>query len=94
MTFTLTWQGLILMKAVYSVSVQLIGPAWREVAAPGVWAQRDAPPCVHTYLSGHWQTGHEVWDDLFLVLPADGPAGDYRLANSMYKLATGERLRT
>jgi hypothetical protein len=55
-------------------------------------AARDLPPVDGTFPTSQWQAGDLVRDPHQLTLPADIPAGSYRLITGMYNITTGERL--
>jgi len=88
---TLHWQCRATTAQDYTVSVQLLGPTNPATGGP-LWAQADAQPGGGTYPTGRWQPGETVLDSYTLTVPADAPAGDYRLVAGMYLLATLERL--
>lgn len=69
---TLFWQATQAQSADYTVFVQLLNPAGQLVAG------HDAPP------TSAWTAGAVVADVHRLVLPADLPAGQYRLVAGMY----------
>jgi hypothetical protein len=57
-------------------------------------AQHDGPPNGGYTPTSTWSPGEEVSDRHGLALPADLPAGEYRLITGLYHPLTGERLST
>ncbi len=55
-------------------------------------AARDLPPVNGTFPTTEWQAGDLVRDPHALALPADLPAGSYRLVAGLYDPASGARL--
>ncbi|HEU5085980.1 MAG TPA: phospholipid carrier-dependent glycosyltransferase, partial [Roseiflexaceae bacterium] len=51
-------------------------------------AQRDLPPLEGSRPTSSWQAGELLRDDQDLPIPADTPAGRYRLVVGMYDAAT------
>jgi hypothetical protein len=82
----LVWRSHALIKADYTVFVQLIGPDGK------VWAQQDNYPQQNRFPTGRWLPEEAVVDRYTLSVPADAPPGDYRLLAGMYDWRTGERL--
>jgi len=85
LTVRLVWQALAPPDTSEKVFVHLIGPDGALVA------QSDAVP-AQGYGTEQWIEGEIVADEHTLALPADLPAGTYRLRAGMYDPATGERL--
>ena len=55
-------------------------------------AQGDGPPLLGDYPTRVWSSGELVVDPHVVALPADLPAGQYRLLVGMYDLETLARL--
>ena len=55
-------------------------------------AQEDTTPCRGTCPSRGWRLGEVLLDEAGVLMPADAPPGDYRLAVGWYDAATGTRL--
>lgn len=83
---TLFWQPLSPLADNYTVFVHLRNPNGATVA------QSDRQPLDGAYPTARWQPGETVIDPLTLPLPANLPAGSYRLFTGMYRLDTLERL--
>ena len=62
--------------------VHLLGPA-RADGSP-LWAQADSEPCGGGLPTGKWRAGDVVRDTVTLTIPADAPAGEYRLMTGFY----------
>jgi 4-amino-4-deoxy-L-arabinose transferase-like glycosyltransferase len=77
----LSWQVRAPPPADYMLFAHLIGPDGRRVA------QVDLP-----YPTSRWRVGHYATTDLPLALPADAPAGTYRLVIGLYDPSNGQRL--
>lgn len=77
LTVTLTWDVLARPSADYQVFVHLDGP--NETAAFG-----DGPPVNGSYPTDMWARGEHIVDPHVVQLPADLPAGAYRLVAGMY----------
>ena len=77
----LAWQVRAPPPADYMLFAHLIGPDGRRVA------QVDLP-----YQTSSWRAGHYSTTDLPLTLPADVPAGTYRLVIGLYDPSNGQRL--
>jgi mannosyltransferase len=82
----LTWQAEATPERNYTVFVQLLDEANR------VLAQHDGQPGDGSLITTTWAPGEYVRDEHRLALPADLPAGDYRLIMGMYLPDSGERL--
>ena len=76
-----SWQVRAPPPADYMLFAHLIGPDGRRVA------QVDLP-----YPTSGWRAGHYATTDLPLALPADAPAGTYRLVIGLYDPSNGQRL--
>jgi hypothetical protein len=61
-------------------------------AAGAVRAASDVPPVNGAFPTGLWRQGDLVRDPHEVMLPADLPAGEYRLVAGIYDPASGERL--
>jgi hypothetical protein len=77
----LSWQVRASPPADYMLFAHLIGPDGRRVA------QVDLP-----YSTSNWRAGRYATTDLPIALPADAPAGSYRLAIGLYDPSNGQRL--
>jgi hypothetical protein len=82
----LTWQAEATPERNYTVFVQLLDGANR------VLAQHDGQPGDGLLITTTWAPGEYVRDQHRLALPADLPAGDYRLIVGMYLADGGQRL--
>ncbi|MCX7707613.1 MAG: glycosyltransferase family 39 protein [Anaerolineae bacterium] len=58
-----------------------------------VWSQADAYPGAGLALTPSWRRGEVIVDEHRFDLPADLPAGSYRIRLGFYDEPTGERLR-
>jgi 4-amino-4-deoxy-L-arabinose transferase-like glycosyltransferase len=65
----------------YTLFAHLIGPDGRR------YTQADLP-----YPTSQWRPGHPISTDLPLLIPADAPAGAYRLVIGLYDPASNQRL--
>jgi hypothetical protein len=83
---TLFWQALAATDQDYTVFIHLIGKEGH------VWGQGDSPPADGFYLTTEWAGGEIVRDQHSMAIPAEAPAGEYRLDVGMYLVSTGERL--
>jgi hypothetical protein len=82
----LYWRAVAKPPLDYTVFVHVLDESGQNVAG------RDTMPRDDTFPTSGWPVGEAI-DDLHRVpLPADLPAGVYRLALGMYRLQTGERL--
>lgn len=85
-TATVRWQTLTPPAQDYTGFVHLLDAEGRLVA------QRDQPP-RNGFLPTHlWRPGFALDDAYALTVPAELPAGSYRLVGGMYDLASGARL--
>jgi hypothetical protein len=71
----------------YTIFVHVEGPEGR------VWAQSDAVPQGGAAPTTTWVTGQAIVDTHTLALPADAPAGTYRVFVGLYDAARGPRAR-
>lgn len=85
-SITLTWKPARALDAAFTIFVHLIGPDGQLVA------QRDQPPLQGFYPSDRWLPNHSFEDIVTLEVPADAPAGAYRLSIGLYDPMTGQRL--
>ena len=85
-TLTLHWQARAVPSADYQVFVHLLD------TGPEPVAQGDGPPLLGDYPTSVWAPGEVIIDPHVVVLPADLPAGQYRLLVGMYNLETLVRL--
>jgi hypothetical protein len=85
-TVTLTWRPAAALDAAYTGFVHLLAPDGQLIA------QHDQPPQQGFYPSDRWLAGYTFQDKFVLTLPADAPAGEYRLVIGWYDPATGQRL--
>jgi len=85
-TLTLHWEARGVPSADYQVFVHLVG------AGPEPVAQGDGPPLMGDYPTRVWSPGERIVDPHVVALPADLPAGQYRLLVGMYALETLARL--
>lgn len=83
---TLFWQPLTAIAADYTTFLHL------RTADGVTLAQRDSRPLDGAYPTSQWQPGETVIDPLTMALPADLPAGSYRLYVGLYRLDTLARL--
>jgi hypothetical protein len=77
----LAWEVRDIPSADYVLFAHLLGPDGRR------YAQVDLP-----YPTSGWRPGRYVTTDLPIAIPADAPAGAYRLAIGLYDPASGPRL--
>ncbi len=82
---TLYWQAAAPIERQYTVFVHLIGADQQR------YAQDDGPPLNGLQPMIYWQQGETLPDRRNLILPADLPAGRYRLEVGLYS-EDGERL--
>ncbi len=80
------WMPLRIPRADYNLFLQLL------TADGTLVAQHDGPPNGGYTPTSHWPPGEEVLDHQGLALPADLPAGEYRLIAGLYHPITGDRL--
>jgi 4-amino-4-deoxy-L-arabinose transferase-like glycosyltransferase len=85
-TLTLHWEARAVPSTDYQVFVHLVG------AGPEPVAQGDGPPLMGDYPTRVWAPGEITVDPHVVALPADLPAGQYRLLVGMYDLETLTRL--
>jgi hypothetical protein len=83
---TLVWRAEQEMESSYRVFVHLRGPAGDVVV------QSDGEPANWTRPTTGWLPGEIIVDGRRLALPAELPAGDYRLVAGLYDPQSGERL--
>ena len=83
---TLHWRALQPPAQDYAVFVHLLDAEGRIVA------QHDGQPQGGAYPTSVWDTGEVIVDEHVLDLPADLPAGDYRLRMGWYLPGSGDRL--
>lgn len=80
------WQPLQIFGQDYKIFVHLVD------AAGNVLAQFDGYPHEGAYPTSQWVPGEVIADSYPLAVPADAPAGPYRLFVGLYDEATLERL--
>ncbi len=83
---TLFWQARETAPAAYTVFVHVLDADGQLVA------QSDAMPLGGQYTTDEWQPGDQIGDRHDIVLPADLPAGEYRVQVGMYRWDTLERV--
>ena len=83
---TLIWRAEQEMESSYHVFVHLLGPQGEVVA------QSDGEPANWSRPTTGWLPGEVVLDERSLSLPAELPAGDYRLVAGLYESQSGSRL--
>ncbi len=71
----------------YRLSLQLVDEGGK------VWAEEVFSPGGDGYPTTQWDEGEIVKGQYRLIVPADAPAGQYRLRARMYAAATGEPLQ-
>jgi hypothetical protein len=86
MVVRLRWQAVARPEQDYTVFIHLEG------AGGGIVAQSDEQPRAGAYPTSLWDAGETVVTEQALELPADLPAGPYKLWVGMYWWPTGERL--
>ncbi len=84
--FALTWQSLKPADDDYVVFIHVLDGAGKLAA------QFDSPPQDGRYPTRLWQPGDVVIDARQVPLPADLPAGEYKVVGGWYRRDTGERL--
>jgi 4-amino-4-deoxy-L-arabinose transferase-like glycosyltransferase len=84
-TLTLNWLPLAPAQQDATIFVHLIDAQGRLVA------QSDSPPDAGQFPSTRWQQGAAFAETRVLNVPADAPAGGYRLSIGLYDPQTGER---
>jgi hypothetical protein len=82
----LYWQAQAPMDQDYIVFVHLLDEGGN------LRAQQDCQPQRGDYPTSLWRLGEVIWDGHEIPLPADLPAGTYRLVAGMYLLESMERL--
>jgi hypothetical protein len=82
----LYWQPLARLDADYAIFLHLLDAEGRTVA------QRDTVIRAADYPTSRWQPGELALDLADLPVPADLPAGEYRLILGVYRMDTMERL--
>lgn len=82
----LHWQALQPVPHSYTTFVHVIDSAGNVVA------QSDVLPGQGQWLTNTWQAGEWITDGVGLSLPAQIPAGTYRILAGWYHLETGQRL--
>jgi hypothetical protein len=83
---TLYWQLMSPLAMDYTTFVHIRNEADELVA------QKDQPPLAGTYPTGLWDVGEIIVDEIVVSLPANLPAGEYRIIVGMYDFETGQRL--
>ena len=76
----LVWRALQSPRARYKVFLQLLNSDGALVA------QRDSEPVAGSSMTTTWQPGDTVTDNHGLLIPADTPAGEYRLIAGLYDI--------
>ena len=79
----LQWEALVPLEAPYHTYVHLLNTAGDKVA------QSDHQPGGVYYPATLWRVGERLLDEHALVVPADAPAGTYRLVAGMYRMEGG-----
>ncbi len=82
----LLWQAQTTPAQDYTVFIHLLDEAGNQLGGS------DSPPLAGSYPTSIWSPGERILDPHTLPLPADLPAGDYRLALGLYHQPTGQRL--
>lgn len=88
LTFTLYWQSVASVTTNYDIFIHLLNEQGEIVA------QADQQPVAGLAPTAVWRPGDVVRDPYQLPLPAELPAGVYRLTAGMYDKSTGQRLQT
>jgi len=88
----LTWQALAEMDQRFTAFVHLLGPLNPATGSP-LWAQDDHEPGDGTYATDRWFQDELVIDTFYLHVPADAPAGEYKLTTGFYNRESMERLQ-
>ncbi len=84
--FVLYWQALARLEQAYTVFVHIVDEAGQIVI------QGDTQPRGGEFPTTAWPV-REVIDDAHTIsLPADMPAGEYRIVLGLYELESGTRL--
>lgn len=82
----LSWAASQPIPGDYTVFLHLVDAGGARLA------QDDVPPRAGHWPTSHWRPGEVITSTHSLALPADLPAGAYRLGTGMYDPATGQRL--
>lgn len=82
----LHWRAARFIHTDYTTFVHVVGPDGTLIT------QRDAQPLDGFIPTSYWPPRQAVADDYTLTLPADAPAGEYRVMVGWYDLATATRL--
>lgn len=85
-TVTLTWQAGGATDVPLTVFTQVLNEAGQLVA------QHDSQPAVGLRPTVDWQPDERIQDQHIIALPADLPAGRYRLIVGLYDAQTGQRV--
>ena len=85
-SLNLLWNTLAPPHQDYTVFIHLLDEADNLVAG------HDTPPVAGRYPTTLWTVGEQIYDPHTLSLPADLPAGVYRLALGLYHQPSGQRL--
>lgn len=83
LTFQLLWESLTATATDYTVFVHVVNYEGVTVA------QQDTPPLAGFAPTRLWEPGLRLVDPYRLTLPADLPAGEYRVRVGLYTLAHG-----
>jgi len=83
---TLFWQARQWLAQDYTVFVHLLDGQGK------LWGQHDGPPQDGALPTSAWNPGELLRDEHVLIVDAQAPAGDYRLAIGLYDPATLQRL--
>jgi mannosyltransferase len=81
------WQATATAEANYTAFVHLLGPDGRA------WAQSNAQPIGGQRPTAGWLPGEVIADGVSLTLPADAPAGDYRVEVGFFDAAPPDMRR-
>lgn len=76
----LVWQAIKAPGARYKVFLQLLD------SEGALAAQRDSEPAAGSSMTTAWLPGDSIVDNHGLVIPADAPAGEYRLIAGLYNI--------
>ena len=76
----LVWRALTKPSGRYKVFLQLLNSEGALVA------QRDSEPAGGSSMTTTWQPGDSIVDNHGLLIPADTPAGEYRLIAGLYDI--------
>ncbi len=83
---SLAWRSLQVIDKDYHVFVHLLNSQDKKVA------QRDGQPVQWLRPTSTWLADEEIIDRYGMLLPADLPPGEYRIAVGLYEPVTGQRL--